>query len=64
MTSPTNILRIQDVTQGTAAGMCLQQTTNGGPDLGAQYVQHEIVEEIAGFKYILSRFLLMHLEGY
>lgn len=38
-TSLTDILRIQDAIPATAAGMCPQQTTSGGPDPGEQYVQ-------------------------
>lgn len=48
-TSPTDTLRTQASTPATAAGTCPQQTTSGGQDPGAQYVQN------ITFKKIVSR---------
>lgn len=66
-TSLTDILRIQDAIPATAAGMCPQQTTSGGPDPGEQYVQTVILCRdvfflvIDSFKKFQSDFALVAL---
>lgn len=52
MTSPMVIRKTQDAILATAAGMCRQQTTSGGLDPGAQYVQYVIFGEM--YRSVLS----------